>query len=99
MISTLPFARSLFDLTDTSDQMKKKKEYSLEEVIEMVRKASELAGGGSALAAQWKVTPALITMILHGNVNPGPRVLKHLGLRSKVTYTYIPVEDDEAKSK
>jgi hypothetical protein len=58
----------------------------LEDVYHLIEKARDEAGGGSALARAWNITPQYVTDLLHRRRTPGEAVLKHLGLRQVVRY-------------
>ena len=55
-------------------------------VLEMLRRKARTAGSQKALAEALGVTPAFLSDVLHGKREPGPTMLRALGLRRVVVY-------------
>lgn len=60
---------------------------SADEVRKMIRSRAEDIGTMRALARAWKVSPAYLSDVINGNREPGPRILRALGLRKSVIYS------------
>ncbi len=66
-------------------------------VIELVRREKARAGGVSALAREWGVSPCYISQVLKGRMRPGPRILKPLGLKRVATVEFTPAAKSPAR--
>jgi len=62
-----------------------------DDVIGLLQLSVKQAGSQRALAKKIGVTPAHVGHVLAGK-EPGPAILKHLGLRRVVTTTYVKDE-------
>lgn len=62
------------------------------DLMRLVRAAIAEAGGVRPLARKWGVSPAHVCDMKRGFRRPGPRVLRHLGLKKVVSVTYIAKE-------
>lgn len=55
-------------------------------LMKRLQKMQDDAGTRQALAKQLKIAPGHLSDIFNGNREPGPELLKRLGLERKVTY-------------
>ena len=46
----------------------------------------DLYGTAKALAQEWKVSPSYLSDVVRGKRNPGPPILKPLGLKAETRY-------------
>lgn len=51
------------------------------QVLQIVESERDAAGGVRALARKWRLSAPYISDVLRGRRDPGPKVLKKLGLR------------------
>jgi hypothetical protein len=58
----------------------------IDTVLREIRRRARLAGSLRALAREWDICPGHLSRVTRKQKNPGPDVLKHLGLRELVTY-------------
>lgn len=56
------------------------------EVRKLLLKKIRYAGSQTEFASQNKMSVTYVNDILHGRKGPGPRMLKALGLKSKIVY-------------
>jgi len=63
-----------------------------DEVVMLLQKMVDRAGSQSAFAKEIGVTGAYIGDVLHGKRDPGPAILKVLGLRRQVQITYVKAD-------
>jgi hypothetical protein len=54
------------------------------EVLQVIKRHADSKGGIRALARHWKVSAAYLSDILLEKRYPGPKVLKHLGLKGSI---------------
>lgn len=68
-----------------------KRTLTREAVLVRIAAAARRAGSLTALAAQWGLSTAYLSDVLHERRAPGPGILRHFGLRrcSSVTYERI----------
>lgn len=59
---------------------------SADEVRKMVEARAGEVGTMRALARAWKVSPAYLSDVINGKREPGPAILKALGLRRLMVY-------------
>lgn len=59
------------------------------EVISLVREAVDRAGSMRKLASEWGVSPPMISDLLGGRRGPGPKILRHLGLKRIKSVSYV----------
>lgn len=60
-----------------------------DDVNKLLEQMVERAGSRAALAKEIGVTPAYVGAVLLGNREPGPAILKVLGLRRQVQITFV----------
>jgi len=60
-----------------------------DDLIKVLEQRAKRAGSRSALAREMGVSPAYVGDVLLGKRDPGPAILKVLGLRRQVQITYI----------
>ncbi len=60
--------------------------YSKDDVLAMLRRRAAALGSHRALATALRVTPPYLSDVFHGKREPGPTVLRRLGLRRVVMF-------------
>lgn len=72
--------------------MSRKKQFSRNEVIEMLRGQIDLAGSMREYARSVGISAAYVSDVMRGNRDPGPAILHDLGLSKHVTPAVIHYE-------
>ena len=66
-----------------------------DDVVRLLHRMVDRAGSRAALAKEFGVSPAYIGDVLLGKGDPGPAILKVLGLRRQVQITYVKASEKE----
>lgn len=67
----------------------KSREYSEEQVREMISKLRDKLGGVRSLAREINVSPSYVSDVLTGRRAPGPDFLNAVGIRKEVIVRYV----------
>ncbi|MBS7810519.1 helix-turn-helix domain-containing protein [Roseococcus pinisoli] len=63
----------------------------LEQVYALIKSACAAAGGQKAWARHYGLAPSSITEVLHGRRDPGPGLLRALGLQHVPRYAKVRI--------
>nr|WP_314074439.1 hypothetical protein [uncultured Roseococcus sp.] len=63
----------------------------LKHVYEMIEAACEAAGGQKAWALRHDLSPGTVGDVVHGRRDPGPKLLKALGLKRVTRYVKVSI--------
>lgn len=61
------------------------------EVKKLIAAHIDRAGGLRALSREWGVSAAQLSDVMTGRRGPGPKIVKHLGLRRVVRVDFVQV--------